>query len=198
MTESNGPLPAEVLQAVVRHKIPLVSGVSGLDDLQLATLDDTAAVVPVVYDRNLSVGVAILEELVRVAAASLGPEFEAEIHETHHIHKKDAPSGTALKLGEAVADVRNQDFREVARYAPQEGSREPSAGDIRFEVERRGEVPGDHSVNFRSETELLTLNHSVTTRQVFADGALRAARWVVRQDPGLYLMKDVLFGKSMA
>jgi len=187
---------AEVAQAAVRYKKPLVSGVSGLDDSQLSSLDDVAAVVPVVYDRNMSVGVAVLKELVQAAAASLGPAFEAEIHETHHIHKKDAPSGTALKLGEAVADARNQDFREVACYAPQEGAGAPSAGDIHFKVERRGEVAGDHSVRFRSATELLHLSHNVTTRQVFADGALRAARWVVGQDPGRYQMKDVLFGKS--
>lgn len=194
-------LPAatqQVAEAIVRNRKPLVSGVSGLDDGQLASLDHAAAVVPVVYDRNMSVGVAVLEELVRLAAASLGPDFEAEIHETHHIHKIDSPSGTALKLGEAVAAARDQDFRSVAWYEAQAESRAPSAGDIRIESERRGEVPGDHAVTFRSATEILTLGHSVTTRQVFADGALRAATWVVGQEPGRYLMKDVLFGDTGA
>lgn len=169
----------EVLAAAVRHKKPLVCGVSGLDDTQLALLARTATRIPVVYDRNMSVGIAVLERSVREAAASLGPAFDVEISETHHVHKKDAPSGTALKLGEAVAAARG----------------ESDTGKIRFEVERRGDVPGDHAVVLSSPTERLTFAHSVTSRQVFADGALRAARWVVEQLPGRYSMRDVLFDK---
>lgn len=168
---------AAVLDAVVRHNKPLVCGVSGLDDAQMELLDRASAQIPVVYDRNMSLGIAVLEHSVRDAAASLGLDFEIEISETHHIHKKDAPSGTALKLGEAVAAARRKD------------------GTVRFEVERRGEVPGDHEVVMRSPTERLTFAHSVTTRQVFADGALRAARWAIGRAAGLYGMRDVLFGK---
>lgn len=170
---------AAVLDAVVRHNKPLVCGVSGLNDAQLAQLKETAARVPVVYDRNMSLGIAVLEHSVRQAAASLGPAFDVEISETHHVHKKDAPSGTALKLGEAIAAARG----------------EPGTGSVRFEVERRGEVPGDHEVVMHSHTERLTFAHSVTTRQVFADGALRAARWIIGQAAGLYGMREVLFGK---
>lgn len=187
---------AQILGAVAAHRKPLVCGVSGLDEAQLAELNSASAVAPIVYDRNMSVGIAVLDELVRLAAQSLGPEFEVDIQETHHVHKKDAPSGTALKLGEAVADVRAQDFQKVAWYAPVAGDRTRTAGDIRFDVERRGEVPGDHTVGFKSATEQLELTHSVTTRQVFADGAVRAARWVVSQEPGRYSMKDVLFGRA--
>ena len=140
-------------------------------------LHQAATRIAVVYDRNMSLGIAVLEHSVREAVASLGLEFEIEISETHHIHKKDAPSGTALKLGEAVTAVRGED------------------GTVRFKVERRGEVPGDHEVVMRSPTERLTFAHSVTTRQVFADGALRAARWTTGQPAGLYGMRDVLFGK---
>ncbi len=168
---------AAVLDAVVRHNKPLVCGVSGLDDAQMELLDRASAQIPVVYDRNMSLGIGVLEHSVREAAASLGLDFEIEISETHHIHKKDAPSGTALKLGEAVAEARGKD------------------GTVRFEVERRGEVPGDHEVVMRSPTERLTFAHSVTTRQVFADGALRAARWASGRAAGLYGMRDVLFGK---
>jgi 4-hydroxy-tetrahydrodipicolinate reductase len=167
----------EVLAAVVDHTKPLVCGVSGMDDAQMALLDRAATQVPVVYDRNMSLGIAVLERSVREAAASLGPDFDVEISETHHIHKKDAPSGTALKLGEAVADARG----------------ESDTGTVRFESERRGEVPGDHEVVMSSPTERLTFAHSVTTRQVFVDGALRAARWAVDQAPGRYRMRDVLF-----
>jgi 4-hydroxy-tetrahydrodipicolinate reductase len=99
---------AEVLEAVLRQKKPLVCGVSGLNDTQVARLDEVARYVPLVYDRNMSLGIAVLERSVREAAASLGAGFEVEISEVHHVHKKDAPSGTALKLGEAVAEARGE------------------------------------------------------------------------------------------
>lgn len=168
-----------VVEAAVKHEKPLVCGVSGLSDKQMAKLDAAASKIPLVFDRNMSMGIAVLERTVRDAAASLGPDFTVDISETHHVHKKDAPSGTALKLGEVIAESRG----------------ESGTGQIRFEVERRGEVPGDHEVVMRSATERLSFAHSVTTRQVFADGALRAAQWLVEQPPGLYSMQDVLFSK---
>ena len=168
----------QVAAAAVRYGKPLVCGVSGLGDAQLAALEEASRSVAVVYDRNMSQGIAVLQDLVSRAARSLGEEFRIEIHETHHVHKKDAPSGTALKLGEAIAEARGDD-----------GSQS-----ISFASERTGEVPGDHEVTMRSATERLTFAHSVTTRQVFVDGALRAARWVVDQPPGRYTMSDVLFG----
>ena len=167
----------QVLDAVSEHQKPLVCGVSGLNDEQMARLDQVAATVPLVYDRNMSLGVAVLEHSVREAARSLGMDFAVEIAEVHHIHKKDAPSGTALKLGEAIAEARG----------------EQGTGSVSFECERRGEIPGDHDVIMRSPTETLTFAHSVTTRQVFADGALRAARWVVGRPAAHYRMGDVLF-----
>lgn len=173
----------EVAAAVARHRKPLVCGVSGLGEAQLAALASAAERVAIVYDRNMSQGIAVLQELVSRAARSLGDEFAVEIHETHHIHKKDAPSGTALKLGESIASARNQE----------------GADSVHYQSERRGEVPGDHEVIFSSPTERLTLSHSVTTRTVFAEGALRAARWVAAdRNPGLYDMHDVLFGDGTA
>jgi len=169
---------AEVIAASIRHQKPLVCGVSGLSDAQIDALDEAARKIVVVYDRNMSLGIAVLERSVREAAESLGLDFEVQISETHHVHKKDAPSGTALKLGETIAEARG----------------EKDTGSVRFEVERRAEVPGDHEVIMSSPTERLTFAHSVTTRQVFADGALRAARWAVDQNPGRYAMRDVLFG----
>ncbi len=168
-----------VVEAAVKHEKPLVCGVSGLSDKQMAKLDAAASKIPLVFDRNMSMGIAVLERTVRDAAASLGPDFTVDISETHHVHKKDAPSGTALKLGEAIAESRG----------------ESGTGQIRFEVERRGEVPGDHEVVMSTAAERLSFSHSVTTRQVFADGALRAAQWLVEQPPGLYSMQDVLFSK---
>ena len=110
------------------------------------------------------------------AAASLGGDYEVMVRETHHVHKKDAPSGTALKLGEAINRARGQT--------------------VKYESERRGEVPGDHEVVFSAPTETLTLAHSVTTRHVFAIGALRAAAWVAGRKPGRYSMRNVLFDDS--
>ena len=174
-------LPAgteQVLEAVQAHGKPLVCGVSGLDEKQMRRLDAAATEVPVVYDRNMSLGIAVLARSVRDAAASLGIDFDVEIAEVHHVHKKDAPSGTALKLGEIVAAARG----------------EQGTGSVRFHSERRGDVPGDHEVVMSSPTERLSFAHSVTTRQVFADGAIRAARWIATQPPGRYEMSDVLFG----
>ena len=169
-----------IVAAAIRNNIPLVCGVSGLSDEQIANLDSAAASIAIVYDRNMSLGVAVLENLVAQAAVSLGSGFGVEVHETHHVHKIDAPSGTALKLGEAIAAASGT-----------------KADDIHYEVERRGEVPGDHSVVLSSDTECLTLSHSVTTRQVFADGALHAARWIVSQPAGRYSMQDVLVEKTL-
>ena len=172
-------LPAgteQVLQAVKRHDKPLVCGVSGLSDAQMQQLDAVAAQVPIVYDRNMSLGIAVLERAVRDAAASLGPDFEVVIAETHHVHKKDAPSGTALKLGEAVAQAQAV----------------PVGREIEYRVERRGEVPGDHEVIMTSPVERLSFSHSVTSRDVFADGALHAASWLMGRPVGRYSMRDVL------
>ena len=114
-------------------------------------------------------------------AAALGSEFEIEIHETHHVHKLDSPSGTALKLADSIAAAKGVDR---------------DAAGISFEVERRGDVPGDHSVMLASPTEKLSFSHSVATRQVFVAGALRAARWLVGRPAGLYDMSDVLFDEQ--
>ena len=124
----------------------------------------------------MSRGIAVLDAALREVAHALPAEFAVSVSEVHHVHKKDVPSGTALKLAEAVAAARG-----VA----------PSA--IPIASERRGEVAGDHEVNFVSTSEQLTLAHSVTSRSVFADGAVSAARWVVRQPAGRYSMQDVLF-----
>lgn len=165
----------DVIRAVVETGTPLVCGVSGLAERQLHALDEAARSLPIVYDRNMSQGIAVLENLAREAAGRLGEAFEVAIRETHHVHKKDAPSGTALKLGEAIA--RSIGIDPVS---------------IRYESERRGEVPGDHVITFSSPTETLTLGHSVTTRNVFAEGAIRAARWIAGKPPGCFTMHDVL------
>lgn len=167
----------EVVQSAVAAGTPLVCGVSGLDESALAVLTESARSIPVVYDRNMSQGITILDTVVRSVAGALGPDFSVSIAETHHVHKKDAPSGTALKLGETITAARGI-----------------GSGEIDYSSERRGEVPGDHVVTFESPTERLCFEHHVTTRDVFAVGALRAAHWVAAgRTPGLYTMQHVLF-----
>lgn len=182
----------EVLQSVEAAAVPLVCGVSGLSPEQTDRLQGAALKVPLLYDRNMSLGIAVLTQLVRQAGRALGPPFCCEIHETHHVHKIDAPSGTALQLGEALAESRGQRFDEVFHYRPDDESGPVPTGSINFRVTRRGEVPGDHSVEFRTPSESVSLSHSVTDRRVFADGALHAAKWLVSQPPGRYRMADAL------
>jgi 4-hydroxy-tetrahydrodipicolinate reductase len=167
-----------VLDTATRLKTALVCGVSGLNELQLAAVEKASRNIPLLYDRNMSQGIAVLDAAVRQVVSALGPDFAIEIRETHHVHKKDSPSGTALKLGDAVGAALGK----------------KNARDIRYESERKGEVPGDHSVILTSKTERLEFSHSVTTRDVFAEGALRAAAWLVSRENGRYSMQDVLFG----
>jgi len=183
----------KVLDAVLAAAKPLVIGVSGLDRAAVEEIEDVARTIPILYDRNMSLGIAVLDGLVRQAVAGLGAGFEAEIHETHHRHKVDAPSGTALKLGASLAASRNQDFESVKRYEPAGLNRPLAPGEIGFEVSREGEVPGEHTVILYDESERLELKHAVSSRRVFADGALRAAQWLADRPPGLYAMRDLLF-----
>lgn len=187
---------AEVLQHVTRAGKPLVCGVTGLDDGLMSRMAETARSIPLLYDRNMSVGIAVLTELVALAAGSLGSAFAASVHEAHHLHKKDAPSGTALKLGEALAGARHQVFGDVCRYRPGETAVRRAADDIVISAERRGDVAGEHHVRFESGAETLTLSHAVSDRGVFASGALAAAAWLTGQPPGLYGMRDVVRARA--
>ena len=180
-----------VLDAVARTATPLVCGVTGQGGEVTDRLRATAARVPLLFDRNMSYGIAVMKELAARAAERLGGEFAIEIHEKHHVHKKDAPSGTALALGEAVAAARGVAFADVYRYPPP-GAAAGAPGELLFRVEREGEVAGEHRVVFASSAERLELAHFVADRRVFAEGALKAAAWLVRQPPGSYRMADVL------
>jgi len=180
-----------VIRAAVEAKIPLVCGVSGLNESARQLMTDAAEEIPILHDRNMSLGVAVLQQLVKLAGAALGDQFETEIHETHHMHKIDAPSGTALQLGEALAISRDREFSDILHYDPC-GNSKPTKGQIHFDVKRRGEVPGEHTVIFKSANESLSLMHKVDDRRVFAVGAIKAARWLVSQAPGLYTMQDVI------
>lgn len=170
----------------------LVVGTTGLGVPELAALEAAAARVPVLYARNMSLGVNVLTELARQAARLLGPEFDVEIVEAHHRQKVDAPSGTALQLGEAVARERGRSLAEVAVQGRQGIAPPRSPGTIGFASVRAGTIVGDHTVVFAGEEEILEISHRATDRALFARGAVRAAEWLAGRPAGLYSMRDVL------
>jgi len=175
----------------------LVVGTTGLDPEQQRELREHAGRTRAVVAPNMSVGVTVLAELVAAAARLLDPGFEAEILELHHHAKKDAPSGTALALGRAVAAARGQDFDRTAVLARRGlvGARPP--GEIGLVALRAGDAVGDHTVVFGGLGERLELTHRAQSRECLARGALRAALWVAGQPPGIYSMRDVLgLGRS--
>jgi 4-hydroxy-tetrahydrodipicolinate reductase len=173
-----------------------VVGTTGLNDAQKSVLAERARSVPIVYAPNMSVGVVVLLSLVEAAAARLGPGYDVEIVEMHHKHKVDAPSGTALQLGDAAAAGTGRRLADCAVYTREGHTGERSPGAIGFASLRGGDVVGEHTVIFAGAGERVELSHRATSRQNFASGALRAAVFVgakrrARQ-PGLYSMRDVL------
>lgn len=189
-------VPAATLQALsvlpglgVRAVVIGTTGFTGEQEQQIAAAAEKLAIVKA---GNYSLGVNLLEALVRQAAARLGEDWDIEVAETHHRHKVDAPSGTALMLGEAAAQGRGRPLSEL-RAAPYHG---PDAkrvpGQIGFSVRRTGGVIGDHEVTLGSEMEVISLRHVAQNRAVFAHGAIKAAEWAAEQAPGLYDMSDVL------
>lgn len=169
-----------------------IIGTTGIDTAGEAAIHAAANRIAIVRDRNFSLGVNLLAKLVRQAAQALGPDFDIEILETHHRHKVDAPSGTALKLGEAAAEGRGETLAHV-KLAPRDGM--PGArpkGGIGFAVLRGGGIFGDHDVRFISESEVVSISHHAIDRGLFVRGALAAARWAAGKPPGLYTMQDVL------
>ena len=176
----------------LEEKIPLVVGTTGLNKTQEKKLSQVAEKIPLVYAANTSVGVTLLTALVERAAAALTSDWDIEILEMHHRHKIDAPSGTALALGRAAAAGRGADHDRIAvrQRDGQVGPRPPGA--IGYAALRGGDVIGDHTVIFAGPKERIELAHKAGGREIYAEGALRAARWVYGRNPGLYSMRDVL------
>jgi 4-hydroxy-tetrahydrodipicolinate reductase len=173
-------------------KKPTVIGTTGHSKGERAALEALAVSVPVVLSPNFSVGVNTLFWLTRKAAEMLGEDFDLEITEMHHRMKKDAPSGTAKKLAEILCEVRKLDYAKDVRHGREGLVGERTAKEIGLHSVRGGDVVGDHTVTFAGAGERLELIHKAASRETFALGALRAARWVVGKSPGLYSMEDVL------
>lgn len=180
------------LERATRSATPILIGTTGLDDLASRRIADASRNVAVLRAANTSLGVALLAELVERAAGVLGPEWDIEILEMHHRHKRDAPSGTALMLGEAAASGRGGALRKEDSRSGRNLQRE--VGAIGFAALRGGSVVGDHDVIFAGQDERLILSHKVDDRMVFARGALSAARFLHKREPGLYSMRDVVGG----
>lgn len=170
----------------------LVIGTTGFDPVQLAELADAAKKTAILRAPNMSLGVNLVLALVEQTAARLGPDYDVEIFEIHHKHKIDAPSGTALALGEAVARGRGVALGDVAVHGRQGHTGKRPAGAIGFAVARGGGEVGDHITMFCGEGERIEIAHKATSRQIYARGAVRAAMWLKTRPPGLYSMKDVL------
>jgi 4-hydroxy-tetrahydrodipicolinate reductase len=171
---SNADAISEICAAAAHHRKPLVIGTTGHSQEQRGLIEETSQSLPIVFASNFSIGVNVLFWLTRKASEQLGGDFDAEIVETHHNLKKDAPSGTAKTLAEVLkATKKRQD-------------------EIPIQSIRQGGVVGEHTVIFNGPSERLELTHRAASREIFARGALRAAKWIINQPPGLYSMQDVL------
>ena len=180
------------LDAAVAAGTPIVIGTTGLEERHHYLIDNASKDIAVLQTGNTSLGVTLLAVLIKQAAASLGPDWDIEIVETHHRMKLDAPSGTALLLGQAAAQGRDVDLdaNKVSGRDGITGARR--SGNIGFASLRGGSVAGDHSVLFLGRQERITLSHLAEDRSIFASGAVKAAVWLIRQRAGRYAMTDVL------
>lgn len=179
-------------QACANASVPLLVGTTGFDAPAKAELARAAKSIAVLIAPNTSVGVAMLNELAVAASRALGDAYEVDISEAHHRQKRDAPSGTALNLGETIAKSRGVTLNEIAVFERHGADSPRRPGSIGFSVVREGDIVGEHTVTFTGAGERLDITHRATDRITFARGALRAAAWLIGQPSGLYNMKDVL------
>lgn len=185
-------VPAAVKKAA-EQGIAYVIGTTGLTQEEQSVVDEATKKIPVVQSGNYSLGINLLLELVKKASNVLGEEYDIEVVEMHHRHKKDAPSGTALMLAKAAADGRGLDFVKNAIYGREGETGERSSSEIAVHALRGGSVIGDHTVMFAGEVERVEITHKAQGREAFAAGALKALSWAKGKAPGLYNMRDVLF-----
>lgn len=178
------------VELAAKQGIAYVIGTTGLTEEEQHAVDAASKVIPIVQSGNYSLGINLMVELVRRAATILGDEYDIEITEMHHRHKKDAPSGTALMLAKSVASARNcpNDFV----YGRRGDIGERPAGDIAIHALRGGSVVGDHTVMFAGDLERVEITHKAQDRSAFAAGALKALLWARGKQPGVYTMRDVL------
>ena len=188
----SAPIASEkVLEANLETKKPLVIATTGLNDHQKNLMIETSKNAPVLYATNMSLGVAILNKLVAMVSEKL-KDFDIEIVEQHHRYKVDAPSGTALTLAESCAKARGLELKDVIITGRSGHVGARSKNEIGVFAVRGGDVVGRHTVGFYNDGEFLELNHTATSRETFARGAIKVAKWLVNQKPGLYSINDAL------
>lgn len=180
---------SDLLGYATASKTPIVVCTTGHTEEERAMMKDAAASIPVFFSRNMSIGINLLVELCRRASKTLGIGFDVEIIEKHHNQKLDAPSGTALMLAEALADERDETEFVYDRH---ERMQKRSQSEIGIHAVRGGTIVGEHEVIFAGNNEIITLSHSATSREIFANGALRAAGFIVGKSPKMYDMSDVI------
>lgn len=186
----------QYLETCVKADVSMVIGTTGFSDTEKGTIESAANKVGIVFAPNMSVGVTLLINLVEQAAKVLNEGYDIEVVEMHHRHKVDAPSGTALRLGEAAAQGLSQSLKDCAIYAREGVTGEREAGTIGFATMRGGDVVGDHTVVYAGTGERVEITHKASSRMTFALGALRAAKFLNNKPTGLYDMRDVLGFKS--
>lgn len=184
---------AEVLGAFLdiayRTQTPLVIGTTGLVESHYMLLKKASSELPILYSQNMTFGIHLLASILENIAGALKEDFDTEIIDFHHRHKKDAPSGTSLLFGKAIAKGQNIPLQEIAVF---NRSSARQSGEIGFSSVRAGNVYGEHTVLFASDDEILELSHRALTRSVFAKGAVKAALWLKSQKPGLYTFRDMI------
>ncbi len=170
----------------------MVIGTTGLNDAQKDEIRKASGDIAIVFAPNMSIGVNLCFKLLETAARVIGPDADIEIIEAHHREKKDAPSGTSLRMGEVIAGVLGRDLRECAIYGREGNTGTRDRNTIGFETIRAGDIVGEHTVMFATTGDRVEISHKATSRKTFASGAVRAARWVSKKSSGLYDMLDVL------
>ncbi len=187
---SHHALLPSILDYALEKKIPVVICTTGHNEEENALMKQASEKIPVFFSRNMSIGINLLIDLAKKAAALLGEDFNIEIVEAHHNQKLDAPSGTALMIADGIADVTPYDAEYVYDRHSVRGKRDPK--EIGIHAIRAGTIVGEHSVIFGGPNEVITLSHSALSRSVFANGALRAAEYVIGKPAGMYDMGDVI------
>lgn len=180
------------LKICQQHRRAMVIGTTGFSQEQKQQISAAAETIPIVFAANMSVGVTLCLNLLAQAARVLGDEVDIEISEAHHRYKKDAPSGTALRMGEVVAEVLGRDLQQCAVYGREGFGEERDRKTIGFATIRAGDIVGEHTVTFAGLGERVEISHKASSRMTFASGAVRAANWLQGKENGLYSMQDVL------
>ena len=179
----------QLARAAARARLPLVSGTTAIGKTGEAAIDDAGKLIPVLWAPNMSLGIEVLAKLARTATDLLGEDFDVEIVETHHKHKVDAPSGTALRLAAAVREARGN---LVVKHSRDGAAGRRTSNELTISALRGGDVIGDHTIHMLARGERLELTHRATQRDLFAHGAVRAARFLVGKRPGRYALADVI------